>query len=344
MRWCRKEKRWRPNSVWRKPIPRPAWLTRVAVLPADGDAGAGDRRRCARSWPIMRRTACRRNWWRRPSAGKSPTRSSGATPFPGLAECVVGRAGHGGAQLARRRCGRHATRHAGRREPRRQRNIWWIRNSITAQLKPMPSGEPVAGQGFGGAEQLTAAPTKPVELPSWAASRTARAENAAGSAGARGHDFAERAAADRENGENQPDDHGARQRPQRSRTGNAARARTASATCWTICFPTARRTWTGWRFKKRWTISRPRNPRDFDFQLQVLKQDFSRGVQLLADNELNPALPDEAFDVIKPQTAQFVAGQNEESRIPRGPRAGDGACFRPAIRRCGRRRRRRFPR
>ena len=29
----------------------------------------------------------------------------------------------------------------------------------------------------------------------------------------------------------------------------------------------------------------------FNFSLQVLKQDFSRGVQLLADNELNPALP-----------------------------------------------------
>ena len=47
----------------------------------------------------------------------------------------------------------------------------------------------------------------------------------------------------------------------------------------------------------------------FGFSLNVLKQDFSRGVQLLADNELNPALPDEAFKVIKPQTAQFLAGR-----------------------------------
>jgi zinc protease len=54
------------------------------------------------------------------------------------------------------------------------------------------------------------------------------------------------------------------------------------------------------------------------FELSVLKQDFSRGVQLLADNELNPALPAEAFANIKPQTAQFVAGQ---MRSP-GYRAG----------------------
>jgi zinc protease len=30
---------------------------------------------------------------------------------------------------------------------------------------------------------------------------------------------------------------------------------------------------------------------------------------LLADNELNPALPEEAFNVIQPQTAQYLAGQ-----------------------------------
>jgi zinc protease len=47
----------------------------------------------------------------------------------------------------------------------------------------------------------------------------------------------------------------------------------------------------------------------FEFSLEVLKPDFSRGVQLLADNELNPALPDEAFQVIKPQTAQYIAGR-----------------------------------
>ena len=45
------------------------------------------------------------------------------------------------------------------------------KNSITAQLKPVPSGAAVAAKGFGGDEQLTSAPTKPVELPSWAASR-----------------------------------------------------------------------------------------------------------------------------------------------------------------------------
>ena len=34
-------------------------------------------------------------------------------------------------------------------------------NSITARLEPVPSGQPVATKGFGGAEQLSGAPSKP---------------------------------------------------------------------------------------------------------------------------------------------------------------------------------------
>ncbi|MGH9623449.1 MAG: M16 family metallopeptidase, partial [Bryobacteraceae bacterium] len=45
------------------------------------------------------------------------------------------------------------------------------------------------------------------------------------------------------------------------------------------------------------------------FHLRVLKKYFDRGVQLLADNELHPALPEKAFKVVQKQTAQFTAGQ-----------------------------------
>ncbi len=45
------------------------------------------------------------------------------------------------------------------------------------------------------------------------------------------------------------------------------------------------------------------------FSLQVLSAHFDRGVQLLADNELHPALPTRAFMIIQHQTAATVAGQ-----------------------------------
>jgi len=46
-----------------------------------------------------------------------------------------------------------------------------------------------------------------------------------------------------------------------------------------------------------------------DFSLQVLPENFERGVQLLADNELSPALPENDFKIIQPQLAASVAGE-----------------------------------
>ena len=66
----------------------------------------------------------------------------------------------------------------------------------------------------------------------------------------------------------------------------------------------------------------------FDFSVQVLKEHFSRGVELLADNELHPALPAEAFSVVKDQTTQFVAG-NLKSPGYRTSRALDMALLPP---------------
>jgi zinc protease len=47
------------------------------------------------------------------------------------------------------------------------------------------------------------------------------------------------------------------------------------------------------------------------FSLQVLASQFDRGVQLLADNELHPALPDHAFATVRQQVAGAVRGQLE---------------------------------
>jgi zinc protease len=46
-----------------------------------------------------------------------------------------------------------------------------------------------------------------------------------------------------------------------------------------------------------------------DFSLQVLPEQFDRGVQLLTDNELSPALPEDDFKIIQTQLAASVAGE-----------------------------------
>jgi len=46
-----------------------------------------------------------------------------------------------------------------------------------------------------------------------------------------------------------------------------------------------------------------------DFSLQVLSAHFERGLQLLADNQLHPALPEKAFHIVRTQLAATVAGR-----------------------------------
>ena len=46
-----------------------------------------------------------------------------------------------------------------------------------------------------------------------------------------------------------------------------------------------------------------------DFSLDVLADKFDSGVELLADNELHPALPEEGFKIVQQQVAATVAGQ-----------------------------------
>lgn len=48
-----------------------------------------------------------------------------------------------------------------------------------------------------------------------------------------------------------------------------------------------------------------------EFSVQIPANQFDRGVQLLADNELHPALPQSAFKVIQKQSAATVAGELE---------------------------------
>jgi len=48
-----------------------------------------------------------------------------------------------------------------------------------------------------------------------------------------------------------------------------------------------------------------------DFSLQVLSDHFDRGVQLLADNLLHPALPDPAFKIVQAQVKAIAAGREQ---------------------------------
>ena len=73
------------------------------------------------------------------------------------------------------------------------------------------------------------------------------------------------------------------------------------------------------------------------FSLEVLPDGFARGVELLADNLLHPALPEAAFKAVQQRTAQAVAGQLQ-SPVYRSGRAFLKAFIPRRIRLCVRRR------
>jgi len=179
--------------------------------------------------------------------------------------------------------------------------------TITATLKPVPSGGPVAAKGFGGSEQVTSAPTKPVELPGWAATQLnelkvpsvylpvsditlpngirliVRTDTTSPTVSVFG--------TVKHNGDLQTP-------PGQEGAGSVLEGLYSYGT----------QSLDRLAYQKALDDIAANENAGYNFSVKVLKEYFSRGVQLLADNELHPALPEQAFKVTQMQTARFVAG------------------------------------
>ena len=180
-------------------------------------------------------------------------------------------------------------------------------NSITATLKPSPSGEAVASKGFGGGEKMTSDPTKPVVLPDWAAASLAKLKLPTDATVVSDSTLP----------------NGLRlivKRDPTSPTVTVVGAVKNNADLQTPkgqegvsdlldgLYSYGTQSLDRLAFQKALDDIAANESAGFDFSVQVLKEHFSRGVELLADNELHPALPAEAFTVVKDQTSQLVAG------------------------------------
>ena len=180
-------------------------------------------------------------------------------------------------------------------------------NSITATLKPSPSGEAVAAKGFGGGEKMTSAPTKPVVLPSWAAASLAQLKVPS--------DYIVASDTTLPNGLRLivKTDHTS---PTVTVVGTVKnnsdlqtpKGKDGVSDVLDGLYSYGTQTLDRLAFQKALDDIAANETAGFDFSVQILKDNFSRGVELLADNELHPALPAEAFTVVKDQTTQFVAG------------------------------------
>jgi zinc protease len=181
-------------------------------------------------------------------------------------------------------------------------------NSITAILRPVPTGQPVSQKGFGGAEQITSAPTKPVQLPSWATGQLAQLSvpanyiNVSDTTLPNGIRLIVKT--DRTSptvsvvGEvkHQAD---LQTPPGQDGVGDVLQE----------LFSYGTQTLDRLAFQRALDDIAANENAGFNFSLDVLKEHFSRGVELLADNLLHPALPSSAFSIVQRQTEQFLAGE-----------------------------------
>ncbi len=181
------------------------------------------------------------------------------------------------------------------------------RNSITAILKPMPTGQPVAGKGFGGAEEVTSAPTKPVVLPAWAAAALDKLKVPA--------NYVQVSDTMLPNGirlvvKTDPISPTVTVlgRVKHNDDLQTAAGMDGVADVLDGLYSYGTQTMDRLAFQKALDDIAANESAGYNFSVSVLKEHFSRGVELLADNELHPALPAQAFGIVKQQTAQFVAG------------------------------------
>ncbi|MDE2196152.1 MAG: insulinase family protein [Gammaproteobacteria bacterium] len=183
-------------------------------------------------------------------------------------------------------------------------------HAIVAILTPQQSGKPVAGKGFGGAESFAAAPGKPVQLPHWAAQALSRLhlpqstvrpvvsmlangirlivqpEEVSGTVAVYGRI------------RNQPE----LQQP-------AGKEGVADVLDQLFGYGTT--SLDRIAFQKALDDIAASETAGTQFSVEAPAAHFERAVQLLADNELHPALPEPAFKVVQMQTARFTAGNLE---------------------------------
>jgi zinc protease len=181
-------------------------------------------------------------------------------------------------------------------------------NSLLALLTPQPSGKPLSSKSFGSPESLAGTPSGPVELPAWAAQDVARLtlpklttnpvtstlpngirlivqpETISNTVTVLGHI------------KNNAD----LQSPPKQEGVSSVLS---------DLFSYGTTTLDRIAYQKALDDIGAEESAGADFSVAVLADHFDRGVALLADNLLHPALPEEAFKVVQQQTAQAVAGQ-----------------------------------
>ncbi|MEW5833563.1 MAG: pitrilysin family protein [Pseudomonadota bacterium] len=181
-------------------------------------------------------------------------------------------------------------------------------HAVTAVLTPESSGKPVAGKGFGGAESFASSPDKPVQLPEWASKAFAKLSVPKSSLHPVDYTLANgmRLIVQPETISNTVVAFG---RVQTNQDLQAAKGEEGVEDVLGQLFQFGTTHLNRLQYQAALDAISARASAGTSFSLAVPAAHFTEGMKLLADAELHPALPAQAFPIVQRQTAGFVAGQ-----------------------------------
>lgn len=181
-------------------------------------------------------------------------------------------------------------------------------STITAVLNPQPAGKPVSGKSFGGKESFSPKQVKPVSLPTWASQALARLAvpettvNPVVSTLPNGIKLIVQP----ESISNTISVYG---RIKSNSDLETPAGHEGVSSLLGRLFSYGSKSLGRIAFQKALDDIGADESAGTGFSVEALSSHFDRAVGLLADNELHPALPDRALQIIRPQLAAAVAGE-----------------------------------
>lgn len=181
-------------------------------------------------------------------------------------------------------------------------------HAIYAILTPQPSGKPIVSKGFGGKESFAPSRTKGVELPKWAQKAVRRVSIPKSTVNPVVKNLPNgiRLIVQPESVSNTVSVYG---HIKNNPYLQAPKGKEGVDNVLEQLFSYGTTSMNRLAFQKALDDIAANESAGTDFSLQVLRRHFDRGVALLAENELSPALPKHAFTIIQRQTAASLAGE-----------------------------------
>ncbi|WP_049621161.1 M16 family metallopeptidase [Frateuria defendens] len=188
------------------------------------------------------------------------------------------------------------------------RRVFDPAHAVTAILTPQSSGKPVAGKGFGGAESFAASPDKPVQLPAWAEQAFATLALPRSSLKPTTYTLP--------NGltlivqpESVSDTVEVYGKVKANPDVQTPQGEEGVSELLDGLFAYGTTHLDRLRFQQALDTLGAKASAGSSFSLAVPATHFADGLKLLADSQLNPALPPQAFAVVQRQLAGYVTGE-----------------------------------